>query len=205
MFTGLVAEIGKVEGLYGDVLKVNAHYRPQIGDSIAVNGACLTVIELTPKGFSMQIGRESQKHIALENYTHKVHLEPALRADGRLDGHFVQGHIDSIGILQKIENKGEYADFWIQIPKETLPFMIPKGSIAIEGVSLTINAIDGDLIRLGLIKQTLKETLFGEFMPNRRLNIESDIFVRTVAHLMRYKEQNEHSQHLFEDFLKGSF
>lgn len=203
MFTGLITEIGKVESLYGDVLTVQSLLHPKIGDSIAINGACLSVIELTSNGFSVQIGKESQEKIALENYKHKVHLEPALRVGDKLDGHFVQGHIDGIGTVQKIEKTSQYANFWIQIPKDILPFMIPKGSIAVEGVSLTINEIQNNLVRLGLIHQTLKDTLFGEFAVGRRLNIESDIFVRTVANLLHSKEQETLKNKKFEDFLSN--
>ena len=102
MFTGLVREFGEVLGFQQNILTLKTKHRPKIGDSIAVNGACLTAIEIFNNGFSVELSEETQSHIALESYQGLVHIEPALRLQDRLDGHLVQGHIDGIGKIIKI-------------------------------------------------------------------------------------------------------
>lgn len=101
MFTGLVREFGKVKSLQDATLTLLAKHKPQIGDSIAVNGVCLTTIQILDKGFMLELSEETQQHIALETYTDWVHIEPAMRLSDRLDGHLVQGHIDGIGEIAK--------------------------------------------------------------------------------------------------------
>lgn len=110
MFSGLVREIAKIKRFQNNILYIQSPYKPQIGDSIAVNGACLTVIEITPDGFGVELSQHTQEKIAIENYRDYVHIEPALLANSRLDGHFVQGHIDSIGIIKSITPNSNQTD-----------------------------------------------------------------------------------------------
>ena len=102
MFTGLVREFGKVKSLQGERLSILAKHIPNIGDSIAINGACLTAIEIFEGGFVVELSEETQAHIALESYKDCVHIEPAMRLSDRLDGHIVQGHIDGIGCIKAV-------------------------------------------------------------------------------------------------------
>lgn len=184
MFTGLIREIGEVISFSNNTLSIKSNYKPKIGDSIAVNGACLTVIESFNNSFSVELSLETQHIIATENLKEKVHIEPAMRLSDRLDGHLLQGHVDCLGILKDIKKNGNSLDFFISIPKEFIKFCIPKGSIGIDGVSLTINEVFSDTIRLTIIPHTLKWTLFGSYEKNRRLNIETDLIVRSIYHLM---------------------
>ena len=180
MFNGLIREIAKVQSYQNNTLSLTAKHRPNLGDSIAVNGACLSVTKLYEGGFEVELSRESRTHIAIENLKDKVHIEPALRYGDRIDGHLMQGHIDFIGILEKIQTDENGVDFHITLPKEAMKFMAEKGSIAVDGVSLTINEILKNGIRLTIIPITFKETLFKDYQVGRKINIESDLLARYI-------------------------
>lgn len=180
MFNGLIREIAKVQSYQNNTLSLKAKYRPNLGDSIAVNGACLSVTKLYERGFEVELSRESRTHIAIENLKDKVHIEPALRYGDRIDGHLMQGHIDFIGTLEKIQKDENGVDFYISLPKEAMKFMAEKGSIAVDGVSLTINEILKNGIRLTIIPITFKETLFKDYQIGRKINIESDLLARYI-------------------------
>ncbi|EBH4322422.1 riboflavin synthase [Campylobacter jejuni] len=180
MFNGLIREIAKVQSYQNNTLSLTAKHRPNLGDSIAVNGACLSVTKLYEGGFEVELSRESRTHIAIENLKDKVHIEPALRYGDRIDGHLMQGHIDFIGILEKIQKDENGVDFHITLPKEAMKFMAEKGSIAVDGVSLTINEILKNGIRLTIIPITFKETLFKDYQVGRKINIESDLLARYI-------------------------
>ncbi|PJQ23627.1 riboflavin synthase [Campylobacter jejuni] len=180
MFNGLIREIAKVQSYQNNTLSLKAKYRPNLGDSIAVNGACLSVTKLYEAGFEVELSRESRTHMAIENLKDKVHIEPALRYGDRIDGHLMQGHIDFIGILEKIQKDENGVDFHITLPKEAMKFMAEKGSIAVDGVSLTINEILKNGIRLTIIPITFKETLFKDYQVGRKINIESDLLARYI-------------------------
>lgn len=191
MFTGLVREFAEVKALQNNILTLKAKYKPQIGDSICVNGACLTTIKLLKDGFSLEISEESQSHLALENYQNFVHIEPALRLTDRLDGHLLQGHIDALGVITQINPHPIGTDFFIQTDFETLEFCSPKGSIALDGVSLTINEVFTDSLRLTLIPHTLKNTLFKNYKVGRRVNIETDMFAKMIVHFLKNTQNNK--------------
>ncbi|MDQ6385001.1 riboflavin synthase [Campylobacter jejuni] len=180
MFNGLIREIAKVQSYQNNTLSLKAKYRPNLGDSIAVNGACLSVTKLYEGGFEVELSRESRTHIAIENLKDKVHIEPALRYGDRIDGHLMQGHIDFIGTLEKIQKDENGVDFYISLPKEAMKFIAEKGSIGVDGVSLTINEILKNGIRLTIIPITFKETLFKDYQVGRKINIESDLLARYI-------------------------
>ena len=183
MFTGLIREIAAVKGFDGRRLRLQAAYRPRIGDSIAVNGVCLSVTKLYDDGFEVEIGDETKNVVAIENFKNKVHIEPAMRLGDRLEGHIVQGHVDCVGTITKIVRGTNSTDFYIKAPKTCLKFIVPKGSIAIDGVSLTVNEVYDDSFRLTVIPITLRHTLFGDYQVGRRVNIETDMFARYLYHL----------------------
>jgi len=181
MFTGLIREMATVQGYQNNELRVKADYQPKIGDSIAINGACLTVIKLFADGFSVELSPETQTHIVTENLRGKVHMEPAMQMGERFEGHIVQGHVDCIGEINKIN--GNSFDFFITIDEEYRRFLIPKGSVTVDGVSLTINEITQDGFRLTIIPHTMKESLFGIYSVGHKVNIETDMFARYIFHL----------------------
>lgn len=204
MFTGLVREFGKVESLQGSSLCILAEYKPRIGDSIAVNGACLTAIEVFEGGFVLELSEETKKHIALESYKGLVHIEPAMRLSDRLDGHIVQGHIDGIGVITKIVSHSVGTDFFIQVDSKILALCAPKGSIAINGISLTINALLDSALRLTIIPHTMQTTLFAHYQIGTRVNIETDCLARMVHHFLTHKQDSKLSWEAVDRIL-GSY
>ena len=187
MFNGLVREIAKVKSYQNTVLSLIAKHKPNLGDSVAVNGACLSVTQVFQNGFAVELSKETRTHIATENLQGKVHIEPALCFGERIDGHLLQGHIDGIGEISRIVPNENGVDFFVKVPANLAKFMAQKGSVAIDGVSLTINEVLASEIRLTLIALTLRESLFGEYKTGRRVNIESDLLARYVAQMFENK------------------
>ena len=141
MFNGLIREIAQVASFSGDLLRLRARYRPALGDSVAVNGACLSVTRLFADGFAVQLSSETARVIAAQNLHGPVHIEPAMRIGDRIDGHLIQGHVDAVGEIYKISKLASGVDFFIRAPLHIAPLLAPKGSVAIDGVSLTINEV----------------------------------------------------------------
>ncbi|MFA7070293.1 MAG: riboflavin synthase, partial [Sulfurimonas sp.] len=129
MFTGLIREIAKVKSLNNSKLTLKAKHRPKIGDSIAINGACLTVIEIGSDGFSVELSPESQSLLAMENYKDEVHIEPAMMMGDRFEGHIVQGHIDTLGVIEDIKQSANSYDVYVKVDRKYIPYIVPKGSI----------------------------------------------------------------------------
>ncbi len=189
MFTGLIREMAEVISFDKNILTLKASYHPKTGDSIAVNGACLTVIEVTKSGFMVELADETRSIIALENLKGKVHIEPAMKVGDRFEGHIVQGHIDTLGRIEHIEKRVNGIDFFITIPKEFMQYVIPKGSITVDGVSLTVNETKQNGFRLTIVPYTMKKTLFGSYKKGTRVNIETDLFARYIANILQKKEE----------------
>lgn len=188
MFTGLIREFAEVVSYANNILTLRATYKPAIGDSIAINGACLTVIELFEGGFSVELSLESRSLLALENLKGKVHMEPALALGDRLDGHMVQGHVDCVGVIEKLNQRENGLDIEVSIPKASLLFVIPKGSVSIDGVSLTVNDVMKEGFRLTIIPHTLEKTLIASYKVGRRVNVETDMFARYLYHMFNKQE-----------------
>ncbi|GAA9102327.1 riboflavin synthase [Helicobacter pylori] len=145
----------------------------------------MTAIESSKTHFSVELSQKTQNSVALENYKDLVHIEPALKADASLDGHFVQGHIDAIGVIEKIIHHSNQVDFFISTSKETLLLCVEQGSIAIDGVSLTLSKVEEKGFWLTIIPYTLENTLFKIYKLKRRVNIETDMLVRSVASILK--------------------
>ena len=180
MFNGLIREIAKIKSFTNNKLRVISKYTPQIGDSIAINGVCLTATKIYTDGFEVELSPETQKIIPLENYEAGkfVHIEPALRFGDRIDGHLIQGHVDAIGEILEIKKNQNSYDVIIKTKPEIMKYIAPKGSIAIDGVSLTVNEVFSDRFRLTVIPHTLKNTLFKYYKTHQIVNIETDMFAR---------------------------
>ncbi|WP_457746323.1 riboflavin synthase [Sulfurimonas sp.] len=187
MFTGLIREIARVKSFAGSTLTIQAKYKASLGDSIAINGACLTVVQVNHDGFCVELSPESQKLLAIENYKNEVHIEPAMVMGERFEGHIVQGHVDTIGVVSSIVNNGNSYDVFIQVDKKFIPYIVPKGSITIDGVSLTVNDVQDDKFRLTIIPHTMKETLFKNYKKGTKVNVETDMFARYIAHILQHQ------------------
>lgn len=171
----------------GSTLNIKAKHKSEIGDSIAINGACLTVVKVLNDGFSVELSPESKNLLAMENYKNEVHIEPAMMMGDRFEGHVVQGHVDCLGTIKEIKNNGNSFDIFITLDTKHMPFVVPKGSITIDGVSLTVNDVVDDTIRLTVIPHTMKETLFKNYSSGSKVNVETDMFARYVSHIIAHQ------------------
>ncbi|QOR00753.1 riboflavin synthase [Campylobacter sp. 2014D-0216] len=189
MFNGLIRELAFVKSYENNTLRLKATYQPKLGDSIAVNGACLSVTQLFDDGFNLELSYETRTRIVVENLKDYVHIEPALRYGDRIDGHLMQGHIDGIGKINNIIKKENGVDFYIKCPNDIQIYMANKASVAIDGVSLTINEVLNDGIRLTIIPITFEETLFKTYNIGRKVNIESDLLARYIHRQLHYKKE----------------
>ena len=188
MFTGLIREIATVKSLDGATLSIQAKHKAKLGDSIAINGACLTVTEVLSDGFSVELSPESQKHLVMENYKNEVHIEPAMMMGDRFEG-----HIDAISEVAEIKQNGNSYDIFIKVEKKFIPYMVPKGSITVDGISLTLNDVKDDKVRLTIIPHTMKETLFRNYKKGSRVNIETDMFARYISHIIMHQQTQKSS------------
>lgn len=179
-----------VKSLANNTLTLQASYKPKMGDSIAINGTCLSVTALSGDGFSVELSPETQSHIALEQLKGKVHMEPAMMMGDRFEGHIVQGHVDTIGTITQIKNNGNSYDVFVEIDPKQIVYIVPKGSITIDGVSLTVNEVFESSFRLTIIPITMKETLFGSYRRGSRVNIETDMFARYIEHIIAHKKSS---------------
>ena len=190
MFTGLIREIATVKSLVGSTLSIKSKYKAKLGDSIAINGACLTVVKVLGDGFNVELSLESQKILAMENYKNEVHIEPAMIMGDRFEGHVVQGHVDAIGTIKDIKNLGNSYDVFVEVESKFIAYIVPKGSITIDGVSLTVNDVNANTFRLTIIPHTMKETLFKNYTKGSKVNVETDMFARYVSHIIAHQTKS---------------
>jgi riboflavin synthase len=190
VFTGLVQDLGTVTGVDADGggvrLTVGTELELREGDSIAVNGVCLTAAELVDGGFRADVMHETLRRSSLAGLEPgaRVNLELPLRAADRLGGHFVQGHVDGLGTVRDVSEDGFARVVEIEAPPDLLRYVVEKGSIAVDGVSLTIAGLDGDRFRVSLIPETLSRTVLGAVKPGRRVNLEVDVLAKYVERLI---------------------
>ena len=190
MFTGLIREMGSVTTIQNNRLSISSSHKAKLGDSIAINGTCLSVVSIENDGFTVELSPETQAHIALERLSGKIHVEPAMMMGDRFEGHIVQGHVDAIGVVNEIKNNGNSYDVFIEVAPEFISLIVPKGSITIDGVSLTVNDVSKSSFRLTIIPITMKETLFGIYKKGTRVNIETDMFARYVQHFLKHQQSS---------------
>lgn len=188
MFNGLIKELAKVQNFAHNELSLLASHKPNLGESIAVNGACLSVIKVLKNGFVVELSKETRDNIAVENLKNFVHIEPAMRLMERIDGHLMQGHIDGVGEILSIEKNENGVDFWVKIPPNLCKFIAAKGSVGIDGVSLTVNEIAQEKMRLTIIPITFKTSLFHTYKAKRRVNIETDLFAKYTARMLEFMD-----------------
>lgn len=191
MFTGLIEQVGTVDALErrddGLLIRIRCALHPyDLGESIAVNGTCLTVKSFSEEHFDADASLETLDKTNLDDLAlgDRVHLERALALGDRLGGHLVTGHIDGVGTLVDRQPAGDYQRTTFEAPGPLAPFLAPKGSIAVDGVSLTVNEVHGRRFDVMLVPYTLDETTFGEMPTGARVNLEVDILAKYVASLM---------------------
>lgn len=211
MFTGLIEEVGKVKEINRKVDGINVSIEAKniledikIGDSVAVNGVCLTVVSLSDRGFSFDVSKETldRSNLKFLKIGEYVNLERALKVSDRLGGHIVQGHVDTVGSITKITPLGEHTIFEIEIPSEYLNLVVEKGSIAIDGISLTINSIKNNRLFFNIIPHTIKSTNLQFRKVGDMVNIEFDVIGKYVWNMLeKFKGKEETSlEKLLENF-----
>jgi riboflavin synthase len=189
MFTGLVEEKGTARRVAGDEeglrLTVATPLKLRPGDSVAVNGVCLTAAEVREGSFRADVMGETLRRSALADLAEgdEVNLELALRTGDRLGGHFVQGHVDGTGTVGSVDDDGFARLVRIEAPAGLLRYVVEKGSIAVDGVSLTVTDVDGDGFSVSLVPETLERTTLGALGPGDGVNLEVDLLAKYVEKL----------------------
>ena len=193
MFTGIVRERGRVtvadrgaEGLRLVVDPGALAGTAAVGDSVAVNGVCLTAVAVDGSGFAFDAVPETLRRSTLGSLEagDLVNLEPALRAGEPLGGHVVQGHVDAVGRIRSLEREGEGARLWVDAPDPVLRLCVEKGSIAVDGVSLTVAELDDGGFAVALVPHTLSATTLGTRRPGDEVNLEADVLAKYVERLL---------------------
>lgn len=192
MFTGIVTDLGRVRSLApGGVTRIviETGYDTgaiALGASIACNGACMSVVETGPGWFSVEASAETLARTTIGSWKPgtPVNLERPLRLGDELGGHLVLGHVDGVGEIVARQPDGDSLRFRIRAPAELSRFIAPKGSIAVEGVSLTVNEVEAEVFGVNIIPVTRRATSFGAFAPGARVNLEIDMLARYLARLM---------------------
>ena len=198
MFTGIVEELGTISGVkdLGDSIRLQVSgelVRSDLaqGESISVNGACLTAAELTEDGFVADVMLETLNRTSLRGIAvgDKVNLERAMSGAGRFGGHVVQGHVDGVAEIISREPSANWEVVKVKIPSELAKYVVHKGSITFDGVSLTVNDISGDVVSLSLIPETLRLTTLGQKGVGAKLNVEADILAKHIEKLIEARSQ----------------
>jgi riboflavin synthase len=195
MFTGIIEEVGAVTRRSGPDLAIlckNVLDGVAHGDSIAIDGACMTVVDFTDDTFIVQVSPESFNKTTLGNLKagDAVNLERAMAAGDRFGGHFVQGHVDGVGRVAGVKNEGNFQFWTFQAPPEVAQYLIPKGSVTIDGISLTVVDPTGDTFGVAVIPTTLQETKLHTKGPGDAVNMEADMLGKHIMHYMQGGQSN---------------
>lgn len=202
MFTGIVEETGKVQTVTDRKIVIECNEvleNTKIGDSIAVNGACLTVTEIGKNSFSADISPETFKVSCKLKLGDIVNLERAMSANGRFGGHIVSGHVDGVATIVGLKNTGEFYDLQIKLANEEAKYVIRKGSITINGISLTIASVEDNLINIAIIPHTYENTCLKSLKMGDLVNIEVDILAKYIE---KFLSKNDDRSKIDIDFLQ---
>ncbi len=182
MFTGIVRARGRVASFDGARLVVESEVSAGIGDSVAVDGVCLTVVEHQNGALSFDVARETLARA--KSFGAEVNLELPVRAGEPLGGHYVQGHVDGVGRVRSVEPEGDGKRVWVDAEPELMRYLVEKGSITVEGVSLTVAELDPAGFAVALVQHTLAATTLGGLTPGDKVNLETDVLAKYVERLL---------------------
>lgn len=193
VFTGIVRELGRIVSLEGDeeqarLVVAAPGLAPglEIGDSMAVDGCCLTVVDLEQESIAFDLSAETLSRSAIGSLGagQSVNLEPAIRVGESLGGHYVQGHVDAVGRVRSLVPEGDGVRMWIELPPDVLRYCVEKGSLTAQGVSLTVAELTDDAVAVALIPHTLEMTTLGKVGPGDSVNLEADVIAKYVERLL---------------------
>jgi riboflavin synthase len=193
MFTGIITDVGEVVARKGDAYTVRSDYDPAsiaIGASIACDGCCLTVTSIGADGtgcrFTVDVSNETRSRTTIEGWAAgtRINLERSLRAGDELGGHIVSGHVDAVARILDVQPDGESRRILLEAPEHLALYIAPKGSVALDGASLTVNEVSGNRFGINLIPHTLTVTTWGAKTAGQFANLEVDLFARYVARLL---------------------
>ena len=194
MFTGIIEAVGQIQSMQPKGGDVRLYVRTgkldlgdvKLGDSIAVNGVCLTAVELPGDGFWADVSQETIRRTALSTLKpgSRVNLEKALTPTTRLGGHLVSGHVDGVGKVLSLHQDARSWHFRVEAPAELAKYIAHKGSITVDGTSLTVNAVDGAEFELTIVPHTLAETIMVDYQAGRKVNLEVDLLARYLERLL---------------------
>ena len=211
MFTGIIEALGKVVAIEprgGDVrVQISSSQMDwadvALGDSIATNGVCLTAVELPGEGFVADVSVETLKMTTLRHWQkgQAVNLEKALTPSSRLGGHIVSGHVDGVGEVIKREPAARSEKFTLRAPKELAKYIAHKGSITVDGTSLTVNEVNGDEFTLNIVPHTLQHTIMQSYQAGSEINLEVDVIARYLERLLMGEKAADKTSSLSETFL----
>lgn len=212
MFTGIIVEMGEVTATErkGGMLRLSIKAEEimkdlRIGDSISVNGVCLTAVEIKGRSVSFDLSDETLRstNLGALKVDNRVNLEPSLRPDSKIGGHFVSGHVDCIGRIRSKRDVGDAFKVEIEVPDSLLAFLVEKGSVAVDGISLTVVDILKDSFTVVIIPHTARLTTMGFKCPGDTVNIEVDIIGKYVARFL--KREGDRDQGLAKALMEGGF
>lgn len=197
MFTGIIEAIGSIKAIsinaQGARLEINVGKLDmsdvQLGDSIATNGICLTVVDFSTTSYSADVSTETLTRTGFAHYKtgQKVNLEKAMLPTTRFGGHIVSGHVDAVAEVTAITPSGNSTDYWISMPEDVAPYIAEKGSVTIDGVSLTVNSLADDKFRLTIVPHTANETIIAQYQTGTKINLEVDVMARYIERLLMKK------------------
>ncbi len=205
MFTGIIEAVGTIAAIQEQQGDLQLYVRTgaldlgdvKLGDSIAVNGVCLTAIALPGDGFWADVSRETLTHTRFPSLSvgESVNLEKALMPTSRLGGHIVTGHVDGLGEIVDRREDARSVRFTVKAPAELGRYIAAKGSITVDGTSLTVNAVNGNLFELNIVPHTVQETIIDHYVPGRLVHLEVDIIARYLERMLGHRaEPEEHSE-----------
>ncbi len=198
MFTGIVQTIGRISSIEntGEDMRIAIDLQGfdvsdvVMGDSVCINGVCVTVIEMSGQILSFDISKETLSCTTFTDLkiNSGVNIELAMQVSDRLDGHIVSGHIDVVASLLSFKEEGRSVCYEFEMPESYSKFICPKGSVCIDGVSLTVNSVNDNIFSVNIIPHTLQNTIFSEYTAGRLVNIEVDIISRYLERLLQYRQ-----------------
>jgi len=198
MFTGIIEAVGKIQNINinpdGARLMIDSTTLDmgdvKLGDSIATNGICLTVVELSTSSFSADVSKETLSRTGFANYQRgqQVNLEKAMLPTTRFGGHIVSGHVDGISEVKSIKNNGNSIEYWLSMNSDIAPYIAEKGSITVDGISLTVNSLTDDSFRLTIVPHTSSQTIMSTYQVGTQVNVEVDVMARYIERLLLKKD-----------------